>query len=167
MCVCLCVCAVFFCFIFYLFIFIFSRMHKKEKLVTQSVYWQQIHAPTGVCACACLCCPCANVHVSGSLTCLQFARLRTFLPLKREKVKITRVMPTVIHYICDSQGAQRSRHMSLITVSDLQITHAHTHAQALLQSLPLCYTRICMAVCVCVSVCVCVCVRLVCALPTR
>lgn len=94
-----------------------------------------------------------------------FACLRTFLPFRQGKVKITRVMPTVIHYICDSQGAQRSRHMSLITVSILQITHTCTHARAaLLQSLPLCCTHICMAICGCVCVRVWECVSIVCTL---
>ena len=51
----------------------------------------------------------------------------TFLPLKPEKVKITPVMPTVIHYICASQWAHQSHHMSLITISALH-NFTHTHA---------------------------------------
>lgn len=36
-------------------------------------------------------------------------------------------MPTVIHYICASQRAHQSRHMSLITTSALQnLFHTHT-----------------------------------------
>lgn len=141
---------------FYLFIFLlFLCIHKKETLVPPICVLTTNTRIRAMCVRSLwrvLVCVAVrqSVRVRLAADVPSFARLRTFLPLKRGKVKITRVMPTVIHYICDSQGAHRSHHMSLITVS--AFTH-HTHARtALLQSLPCCCTCICMALCVCVYV---------------
>ena len=102
----------------------------------------------------------------------------TFLPLKPEKVKITPVMPTVIHYICASQWAHQSHHMSLITISALHNfththaprAHMHTHTRAHTHTNQVSdFYHICLhctpRACVClihkhtdVAMCVCVCV---------
>lgn len=58
-----------------------------------------------------------------------FTLISTFFPLKSEKVKITRIIPTVILYICVSQWAHQTHHMSLITISALTVMHAHTHTK--------------------------------------